>query len=70
MNEPLDMAQQRREWEADLAGVRAGNPYATLCNGCNGRHAPPRNDHCPLALAPPTSPEVWQAPKEEGGARG
>lgn len=43
----LDMAQQRREWEVDLAGARSGNPYATLCSGCMSRHSPPRNDHCP-----------------------
>lgn len=43
--------QQEREWRDAQAGARLGNPYATLCLHCYGRHQPPRNDECPrLAL--------------------
>jgi hypothetical protein len=43
----LRLAEQQRKWERDLAGARGGNPYATLCLHCYGRHAPPRDEMCP-----------------------
>lgn len=39
--------EQQRKWERDLEGARGGNPYATLCLHCCGRHAPPRDKFCP-----------------------
>lgn len=35
-----------REWQNALAGARAGNPFATLCDHCMGRHPPPRHALC------------------------
>lgn len=40
-------AQQQRDWPKALAGGRQGNPFATLCDHCCGRHAPPNADLCP-----------------------
>lgn len=41
------LAQQIEAWPRDLAAARAGNPYATLCSRCYGRHAPPKDELCP-----------------------
>lgn len=38
---------QNRQWQNRLAGARQGNPYATLCSHCMGRHAPPFDHLCP-----------------------
>ena len=43
----IKLEQQRRDWEKHLAGARQGNPYATLCQHCFGRHSPPHNELCP-----------------------
>ncbi|MCP4619952.1 MAG: hypothetical protein GY844_26380 [Bradyrhizobium sp.] len=44
--------RQQREWQRDLEGAATGNPYATLCYGCMGRHRPPRNELCPYKEIP------------------
>jgi cytochrome c2 len=41
------LAAQKREWPTHLEGAKQGNPYATLCEHCHFRHAPPRDDLCP-----------------------
>lgn len=41
------LAQQRADWPKHLAGAAQGNPFATLCQHCYGRHAPPRDEICP-----------------------
>lgn len=41
--------KQWRDWLNDLAGMRSGNPYATMCRYCSGRHGPPRDHDCPRA---------------------
>jgi hypothetical protein len=46
-----EIARQQREWANDLRGAATGNPYATLCNTCMGRHAPPRHERCPRKSA-------------------
>jgi hypothetical protein len=43
----MDELAQQRDWERDLAGAAKGNPFATLCDHCMGRHPPPRNAACP-----------------------
>lgn len=40
-------AKQIADWPKHLAGARQGNPWATLCMHCYGRHGPPRDDICP-----------------------
>ena len=39
------LAEQKRHWP--LPPAAAGNPFATLCLHCYGRHAPPRDEICP-----------------------
>lgn len=41
------LKQQIADWERDKEGARKGNPFATLCRHCYGRHAPPRDEICP-----------------------
>lgn len=38
---------QDRDWASYLKSGKDGNPWATLCQHCYGRHAPPRDDICP-----------------------
>lgn len=45
------LARQQQEWPARVLGAKAGNPYATLCQHCFGRHVPPRDEICPNAAA-------------------
>jgi hypothetical protein len=59
------LAQQERDWPKHLAGAKQGNPFATLCQHCYGRHAPPRDDICPHE--PP--PRAGRAALNEGGER-
>lgn len=44
-------AQRQARWDADwqnaLFGAKLGNPYATMCQRCCGRHKPPRDKECP-----------------------
>lgn len=37
----------KREDENARYGAKLGNPYATLCQNCYGRHRSPRDDECP-----------------------
>lgn len=46
------LAQQRSAWPKHLAGAKDGNPFATLCQHCCGRHIPPRDDICPNNAPP------------------
>ena len=39
--------KQERDWPLILKGAQGGNPYATLCQHCFGRHEPPRDNICP-----------------------
>ena len=41
------LAEQQRTWPLHLEGARQGNPWATLCTHCYGRHPPPHGDICP-----------------------
>ena len=41
------LAEQQRSWPRHIAGARQGNPWATLCQHCYGRHPPPRDEICP-----------------------
>ena len=41
------LAQQELDWPKHLAGAKAGNPWATLCLHCYGRHPPPKDEICP-----------------------
>lgn len=41
------LIQQNTDWPKHLEGAKTGNPYATLCSHCYGRHAPPKDDICP-----------------------
>lgn len=40
------LEEQIRDWPKHLKGAEAGNPYATLCWHCYGRHAPPKDEIC------------------------
>lgn len=44
--EPM-IAKQHAAWPNAIKGAESGNPYATLCQHCYGRHMPPRDDLCP-----------------------
>jgi len=41
------LEQQQADWKRQLEGAKTGNPYATLCQHCYGRHAPPFDELCP-----------------------
>jgi len=41
------LAKQQKDWPKHLAGAKRGNPVATLCLHCYGRHPPPRDELCP-----------------------
>ncbi len=41
------LEEQLARWPKQVAGAKAGNPFATLCYRCYGRHAPPKDDICP-----------------------
>jgi Fe-S-cluster-containing hydrogenase component 2 len=46
------LAQQQAIWPRALAAGKEGNPFATLCRHCYGRHAPPRDEICPRKAPP------------------
>ena len=37
----------KREDESARYGASTGNPFATLCQHCYGRHWSPRDNECP-----------------------
>jgi uncharacterized OB-fold protein len=41
------LAEQKVEWQLLIAIAKKGNPFATLCENCYGRHAPPKDAICP-----------------------
>lgn len=41
------LEEQLKQWPCDLDAGAKGNPYATLCQNCYGRHTPPRDQICP-----------------------
>ena len=41
------LEQQQKNWPKTLALAKEGNPFATLCVHCYGRHSPPINEICP-----------------------
>lgn len=54
MDEKL-LEQQKRDWPRRVEGGRQGNPFATLCQHCFGRHAPPNDELCPNEPPPESS---------------
>lgn len=47
------LAQQEKDWPWWVELGKEGNPFATLCRHCYGRHRPPLNEICPRD-PPPT----------------
>ena len=41
------LQKQITDWPNHLEGAKRGNPFATLCSKCFGRHAPPKDEICP-----------------------
>lgn len=41
------LKRQLDGWERAKRAGREGNPFATLCLHCYGRHAPPMDEICP-----------------------
>lgn len=41
------LKQQLDGWERAKEAGRKGNPFATLCLHCYGRHGPPQDEICP-----------------------
>lgn len=41
------LAEQIAQWPLALAEAKKGNPWATLCLHCYGRHGPPHDKICP-----------------------
>lgn len=41
------LARQEVDWPIHIAGAKRGNPFATLCSHCYGRHRPPKDVLCP-----------------------
>lgn len=44
-------AEKEARWTAQdesmKVGAKTGNPFATLCNNCMGRHWSPKDRECP-----------------------
>ncbi len=40
-------ARWKREDELSAYGAKTGNPFATLCDNCMGRHWSPKDKECP-----------------------
>lgn len=49
------LQQQNESWPKHLDGAKSGNPFATLCHHCYGRHPPPRDEICPHEPPPRAS---------------
>ncbi len=43
----LILKRQVEGWDRARQEARKGNPFATLCLHCYGRHAPPYDEICP-----------------------
>lgn len=63
----LDIAQRaailQRQidgWDRAMEAGRKGNPFATLCFHCYGRHAPPHDEICPHE-PPPSARNAGQS---------
>jgi hypothetical protein len=41
------LEKQLADWPNHLYGAKTGNPFATLCDHCYGRHSPPKDEICP-----------------------
>lgn len=41
------LAKQIAAWPRHVEGAKGGNPWATLCLHCYGRHGPPHSEICP-----------------------
>lgn len=48
-------ARWKRQDETALYGAETGNPYATLCLNCYGRHRSPKDNECPHSELKPES---------------
>lgn len=44
------LERQKKDWPRMREMARNGNPWATLCFHCFGRHAPPHTEICPQEL--------------------
>lgn len=63
------LRQQIAGWPSHLAGAKQGNPVATLCFHCYGRHAPPRDEICPHPAPKGISNASPQHPNRGDGSR-
>lgn len=50
------LKQQHIDWDNALKFGR-GNPFATLCMCCYGRHPPPRDNICPRTIVRENPPQ-------------
>ncbi len=41
------LEKQIKAWPNHVKGGKEGNPFATLCDHCYGRHSPPHGIICP-----------------------
>lgn len=41
------LKRQEAHWPRDVEEGKKGNPFATLCLHCYGRHKPPMDEICP-----------------------
>lgn len=41
------LEKQIKQWPAAVAAGKKGNPWATMCLHCYGRHPPPHDKICP-----------------------
>lgn len=50
------LEQKLQDWPRRLRLAEDGNPFATLCRHCYGRHPPPNDEICPRD--PPQTKEM------------
>lgn len=56
MNKEAILKEQQDEWPFLVKAGREGNPFATLCFHCYGRHKPPYGPICPNEPPPNAHP--------------
>lgn len=53
------LTEQERHWPRCVQAGKEGNPFATLCYHCFGRHRPPRDEICPGEPPKPSAAELY-----------
>lgn len=53
------LKKQIEHWPRAVQAGKEGNPFATLCQHCYGRHKPPHDEICPYEPPKPSAAELY-----------